>query len=65
MGAHTHTHTISLSPPHLHSVPGVNVKLVDLLVAAAGHQHVLLPGIRVQRDAVVDLGKGKGVDRRR
>ena len=40
---------------YLDHIPRVDVELVDLLVAASGHQHVLLPVIRVQGDAVVDL----------
>ena len=49
-----------LPSPHLYDLPLVNVKLIDLLVAAARHEHILLIIAGMQRDAIVDLEGGKG-----
>lgn len=52
-----------LAPPtDLLHVSCVEVKLVDLLVSAAAHQHVLLVVIRVEHTTVEQLAHVEGGD---
>lgn len=47
---------------HLHHIAAIDVKLVDLLVAAAAEQHVLLVLVGVQLGDVEHLAGTKGAD---